>query len=153
MGGMIGLQRAYPYSGFGRLLTPAGQAALDAGARDCTTDLILRYAFTPLSTFTVSSTPFDDPRLKALLADNSPLGHGAAPPAPVYSYHAVTDELVLVAVADRLVASYCAAGTPVEKVRYPAGEHTQTLLTAVPGAQDFLARRFEGSAVVDSCTS
>ena len=151
MGGMIGLQRAYPSAGLGALFTPAGQAALDAGSHDCTTDLILRYAFTPLSRFTVSTTPFDDPRLKAVLAANSPLGHGAAPPAPVYSYHAVTDELVPVAVADRLVASYCAAGTPVEKVRYPVGEHNQTLLTGVPGAHDFLARRFAGASVVNTC--
>lgn len=151
MGGLIGLERAHPGAGLGDLFTPAGQAALDAGSRDCTLDLIARYAFTPLRNFTISPSPFDDPRLRTVLAANSPLGHGSAPRAPVYSYHAETDELVPVAVADHLVASYCAAGTPVENVRYPLGEHNQTLLSGAPGAQDFLARRFAGAPVVDSC--
>jgi len=153
MGGLIGLRRAYPDAGLDALLTTSGLAALDAGARDCTLDLITRYAFTPVSALTVSPTPFDEPALRTVLAANSPLGHGSAPRAPVFSYHAQTDELVPVAVADELVNAYCAAGTPVETLRYPVGEHSETLIVGAPSAQDFLARRFAGSAVVDSCPS
>lgn len=152
MGGMIGLRRAYPEANLSSLFTPAGSAALDAGSADCTIDLLARYAFAPLSRFTRSSTPFDDPRLKRVLAANSPLGKGA-PNSPVYSYHATGDELVPVAVADALVASYCKAGTPVERVRYPSGEHNITLLLGVPGAENFLARRFAGKKAVSSCLS
>jgi hypothetical protein len=152
MGGLNGLQRTYPDAHLGELFTPSGTKALAAGATDCTVSLLLRYAFTPLNAFTTTPTPYADPRLTRVLADNSPIGHGA-PTAPVYSYHANTDELVPVAVADRLVASYCAAGTPVQKVRFLVGEHNATLLLGAPGAQDFLAKRFAGAPVVSSCPS
>jgi hypothetical protein len=150
MGGLIGLQRAYPDSGLTALFTPSGAAALSAGGNDCTVDLLTRFAFTPVSRYTKSLKPFDDARLKRVLAANSPLGKGA-PKAPVYSYHAEGDELVPVAVADNLVMSYCKAGVPVQKVRYPSGEHNLTLIAGAPGAQEFLAQRFTGDMVVNSC--
>jgi hypothetical protein len=152
MGGLIGLQRAYPGAGLEAMFTPTGAAALRAGEDDCTVDLLTRYAFTPVSTYTKSATPFDDARFRQVLRSNSPLGKGA-PKAPVYSYHAEGDELVPVAVADALVSSYCRAGTPVQRVRYPSGEHNLTLIAGVPGAEDFLASRFAGAKVVNTCPS
>lgn len=149
-GALIGLLRAYPESGLTSILTPAGAAMLAAGSKDCTVSLLARYLFRPVSSFTRSATPFDEPTLRILLARNSPLGKGA-PAAPVYDYHADGDELVPVAVDDALVDSYCAAGTPVQRVRYPGGEHNLTLVAGAPGAQDFLAARFAGTAPTDDC--
>ena len=149
-GALIGLLRAYPEAGIASILTPSGAAALAAGANDCTVTLLARYLFRPVSSFTTTSTPFDDPKLRAVLDANSPLGQGA-PTAPVYDYHANGDELVPVAVDDALVTSYCSAGTPVQKVRYPGGEHNLTLVAGAPGAQAFLAARFAGAAPIDNC--
>lgn len=150
VGGLIGLLRAYPASGVATLFTPDGRTALAAGGDDCTADLLLRYPFRPVNSFTTTPAPFDAPVLRALLHRNSPLGHGA-PTAPVYSYHAEGDELVPVAVGDALADAYCAAGTPVQRVRFPGGEHNLTLLAGVPGAQAFLANRFVRAAPVDDC--
>jgi hypothetical protein len=150
MGGLIGLQRAYPRSGIQKLLTPKGVRALAAGAHDCTDALIARYAFTPLRSYTASHRPFSEPALRRVLAKNSPLGKGA-PVAPVYDYHAATDELVPVAVDDALVAQYCRAGVAVQRVRYPVGEHVAMEVTGAPGAENFLAARFAGAPSRDNC--
>jgi hypothetical protein len=148
-GAMIGLDRAFP-SSFAGLFTAAGAQKLAASASDCTDQLLLTYAFQHLSGDTVSPHPFDDASLRALLAANSPYGHGA-PEVPVYDYHATDDEFVPVSTDDALVAGYCGAGTPVETVRYGVGDHNSTLLTGAPGAEAFLAGRFARRPAINDC--
>jgi hypothetical protein len=99
---------------------------------------------------TVSPTPYDTPTLHRVLAANSSLGKGD-PTVPVYDYHATYDELVPVSVGDAVVAQYCQAGLPVQKVRYPVGEHLSTLITGAPGAETFLAQRFAGKQPINDC--
>jgi hypothetical protein len=151
MGALIGLQRAYPESGVKDMFTWLGRAALSAGGDDCSASLIVRYAFQPLKLYTTSKTPWDDARMDALLAANSPLGKGTAPLAPVYSYHGNLDELVPVSIANAVVADYCASGTPVQVVRDPIGEHNLVLVSGSVGAQQFVADRFAGVPPVNNC--
>jgi hypothetical protein len=151
-GGIIGLQRAFPTAGIEQMFTPAGQRALTAGGQDCTDQLLLRYPFAHVASFTYGPRPFIGTPLSRALLANSPLGRGApAADTPVYDYHATGDELVPVAVDDDLVATYCAAGVPVQEVRYAYGDHNSTLLTGVPAAEQFLADRFAGRSVIDDC--
>jgi hypothetical protein len=150
MGGLIGLQRAYPDSGMASLFTASGAQRLAAGGHDCTDELLLRYLFTPVHALTVSPTPYDTPTLHRVLAANSPLGKGN-PTVPVYDYHALGDELVPVSIADAAVAQYCQAGLPVQKVRYVVGEHITTMVTGAPAAETFLAQRFAGKKPVSDC--
>jgi hypothetical protein len=152
VGAMIGLERAYPDGGIAQLFTPAGTRTLASSGNDCTDQLLIQYAFKPLSTYTVSADPFANARLQQLLADNSPIGHGA-PTAPVYDYHTTEDELVPVRVDDALVTQYCRTGDTVQRVRYTYGDHNSTLLTGAPAVEQFLADRFAGTPAVDSCPS
>jgi hypothetical protein len=151
IGGVIGLKRAYPEAGIDNMFSWLGKPFISAGGDDCTVGLIFRYAFKPLNWFTTMSKPFDDPRLKNVLTANSVTGKGGPPVAPVYSYHGTLDEIVPVAVADALVATYCAAGVPVQKVRTPIGEHNLLFISGAVGAQQFLADRFAGVPAQNNC--
>lgn len=152
IGGIIGQERAFPDAGIEQMFTPKGQSALASSSADCTDQLIASYAFGQLADYTVSPHPLDGTPLIRVLAADSPLGKGAPRRSvPVYDYHAIPDELVPVAVDDDLVAEYCAAGVPVHEVRYSYGDHNSTLLTGAPAAEQFLADRFAGAAVVNDC--
>jgi hypothetical protein len=151
-GGIIGLERSFPDAGIGSMFTPVGQRALSSSAHDCTDELIARHLFAHVASYTYDEHPFTRTPLSRVLAANSPLGHGAPRAGtPVYDYHANPDELVPVAVGNDLVAAYCAAGVRVQEVRYAYGEHNATLLTGAPEAEQFLADRFAGKAIVGSC--
>ncbi|HEY1590966.1 MAG TPA: lipase family protein [Solirubrobacteraceae bacterium] len=152
IGGMIGLERAFPRAGIGAMFTPAGQRALAASREDCTDELLARYPFGHIANYTYDQRPLDQTPLSRTLVLNGPLGKGApSVETPVYDYHAIPDELVPVAVDDELVAGYCAARVPVQKVRYSYGDHNSTLFTGAPGAEQFLAERFAGQPIVDTC--
>ncbi len=134
VGGIIGLERAFPDSGIGTMFTPAAQQAFSSSGGDCTDELLAQYAFGHISNYTYNPNPLDATPLSRELVINSPLGKGApSVQTPVYDYHATADELVPVAVDDDLVATYCAAGVAVEKVRYAYGDHNSTLVTGAPG--------------------
>jgi hypothetical protein len=151
-GGIIGLERAFPAAGIEQMFTAAGRQALAAGVQDCTDELLLQYPFAHVASYTYSAHPFAATSLGRALVANSPLGNGApAAGTPVYDYHATPDELVPVAVDDDLVTKWCAAGAPVQEVRYAYGDHNSTLLTGEAAAVQFLADRFAGDQVVDDC--
>jgi hypothetical protein len=152
IGGIIGLERAFPRGGIGAMFTSTGRQALAASGEDCTDELLARYPFGHIASYTYNQRPLDQTPLSRALVLNGPLGKGApSAETPVYDYHAIPDELVPVAVDDELVAGYCAAGVPVQKVRYSYGDHNSTLLTGAPGAEQFLADRFAGQPIVNSC--
>jgi hypothetical protein len=152
MGGIIGLVRAFPQARIGSMFTPAGRQALASSADDCTDELLFRYPFGHIANYSYDQHPLDHTPLSRELVLNSPLGNGApSVRTPIYDYHAKPDELVPVAVDDDLVAGYCAAGVPVQKVRYPYGNHNSTLLTGTPAAEQFLAERFAKRAIVNTC--
>lgn len=150
-GGIVGISRADPAAHLSALLNARGRIEMQRSATACTITLVARYAFRRLSSYTTSRHPFDEARLRAALAANSLFE--ATTTAPVYDYHAISDELVPVHVANEFVAKSCAAGARVQVVRTPLSDHNAELLLGVPGAVRFLARRFNGAPVINSCPS
>ncbi|HEY3713306.1 MAG TPA: lipase family protein [Jatrophihabitantaceae bacterium] len=150
VGGLIGIDRAYPEADLDAIYNDRGRTALAASADACTVELVASHLFGSLTAYTISPSPYDLPALHDVLAANSP--SPAATNAPVYSYHAEADELVPVAVENAFVAGSCAAGDQVQIVRPPGGSHNTELLTGAPGAIGFLADRFAGRPPVDDCS-
>jgi pimeloyl-ACP methyl ester carboxylesterase len=148
-GALIGLNRAYPEARLSSLMNSQGLANLQRSRNACTLQLLAGYAFRRLSSYTNSTHPYDTALLRAVLAANSP--GTARTTTPVYSYHAMADELVPVSVENALIAKYCAAGDRVQIIRTPGSSHNTELLTGAPGAIAFLAHRFAGAPPVDNC--
>ncbi|WP_354701728.1 hypothetical protein DSM112329_02056 [Paraconexibacter sp. AEG42_29] len=72
--------------------------------------------------------------------------------APAFLYHEQHDQLAPVKAADDLVAFNCRRGVPIEYVRDPLGEHIVGGLTYAPVATRWLADRFDGKTVPNTCT-
>jgi predicted esterase len=75
----------------------------------------------------------------------------AAPAAPVFNYHANTDEIVPVGQANALVNAWCSKGATVQTVRDAIGEHALEALVRNNDVQSFLADRFAGKPAPNTC--
>jgi hypothetical protein len=56
------------------------------------------------------------------------------PRASIYLWHSVADELIPVAGADLLAATYCSNGVPLTYQRDAAGEHPSYAAAGAPAA-------------------
>ncbi len=152
---MPGIMRASPTlaSQFNRYLTPHGKAMFADSLSLCDTGNLAKYAFTNLDD--ILTIPLRDFIELPAVVDGFralELG-GAAPTAPLFAYHAATDEVVPIEGADATLARYCAGGTPVTYDRYLLGEHVSLALTAAPTALAWMAERLSGTPAPRGCTT
>lgn len=150
-----GIMRASPAlaAQFRRYLTPRGEAVLAHSLSLCDTGNLAKYAFTNFDD--LLSIPWRDfVALPAVVDGFRELKLGAgAPRAPLFAYHAATDEVVPVEVADATLARYCDGGTPVTYDRYLLGEHVSLAVTAAPTALAWMADRLNGIPAPRGCTT
>lgn len=153
----------YSVSGFGAAyparfpiashLNAAGKAVLAAVNTQCTTDSLPKYAFTDVSTYLRNGetiAQFEQiPSVAAVLAENT-LTTRPALRVPVFQYHGLADEIVPIAQALTLHATWCAKGVTTVFVGVP-GEHVTASAEGAPLAVQFLADRLAGRAVAASC--
>jgi len=151
--GMHGFARAYPGLRIRDRLNASGQEKYDAEAADCIFDAAPRYPFLKVSQIEASPNMLDRPEIAAMLRSNSPLHRPGAPTAPVYEYHTRFDEFAPIGPARATLRKYCAAGVPVEYAEKLLGEHLTEIGLGVPGALNFLSRRFAGQAPRNQCAA
>lgn len=148
LAGLAGLSAEHPEAGIEKILNTRGQAMLREMRSSCV-DAITNYALHKLSDYTAAPDPISQPGPAAALRRHV-LG-GAAPTAPVYSYHGQIDEVIPVGQADTVMRAWCAGGTPVQSVRSPFTEHITEEILNHQEAVGYLADRFEGKPVPDNC--
>ncbi|MDT3395113.1 lipase family protein [Streptomyces sp. B1866] len=145
----VSLNAEYPEAGIDGLLNPAGREAMNKARGACLPDLLTGFAFKKLSDYTTVKDPLSVPSVAKALKENT-LG-AAAPATPVYTYHAVTDEIVPVGQAHTMVRAWCAKGATVRSDWDLLGEHSLEYLVRLGSSLDFLADRFAGKAPKNSC--
>jgi hypothetical protein len=151
--GMHGFDRAYPQIHIRDQLNPTGQKLFDATEADCINDAVARRPFLKISDIEAEPNTLDEPDIAAMLNENSPLYRSGAPTAPVFEYHATSDELAPIGPARATLRKYCEAGVPVEHVARPVGEHLTEVGLGANRALAFMAKRFAGRPPVDTCDS
>jgi hypothetical protein len=145
----IAINRAYPQLDLYSLLNANGQAFAKQVSTGCATS-IFAAPYTNFNTWTTEPNAFALPRVQQIIAKNS-LGH-ATPTAPTFYYNVINDELVWIKPLDQLVAQYCAAGARIDYFRDPvAQEHIEGLSDFIPLAETYIADRFAGDPVPDTC--
>jgi hypothetical protein len=145
----VSLAAEYPEAGIEDLTNAEGKEALQKARGKCLTDLLTGFAFKRLADYTTVPDPLSVPSVAAMLKKNT-MG-AAAPAAPIYDYHANTDEIVPVAQADALTRNWCAKGATVQVVRDAVGEHALEALVRSGDALSYLADRFTGKAPPNTC--
>ncbi|WP_433178398.1 lipase family protein [Actinoallomurus sp. CA-150999] len=145
----VSLAAEYPEAGIEDLANAQGKEAFQKARGKCLTDLITGFAFKRLADYTTVPDPLSVPSVAAMLQKNT-MG-AAAPVAPVYDYHANTDEIVPVAQADAVARAWCAKGATVQVVRDAVGEHALEALVRGGDALSYLADRFAGRTPPDTC--
>jgi hypothetical protein len=106
--------------------------------------------FAHFNDWTKTPNAFDLPHVRKVI-DKNAFGH-AAPRAPTFYYNGITDELIWIKPLDRLVANYCAHGTPISYFRDPGGvEHIQALGNWGALAHAYIDNRFAGQPAPTTC--
>lgn len=147
LGVTVGISREYPETL--NILDDAGKVLVRQIGDLCFDQLLSRFPFRRLSEFTAVPDPLADPRLTDVLRA---IGLGkAAPPAPVYLYHSIFDELVPFAGARELRDTWCRGGTEVTFHADPLSEHVMLAVSGAPAAVSFLASRFNGIPAPGNC--
>ena len=149
--GTIGLDRAYPEYHLTDFLNDAGKAKVAASQEDCIADAALRHPAFRASDNLTDPGALDRPPFTEVFRRASPLTFPGVPDAPVYDYHATSDELAPIGPNRLLVERFCRAGVRVEQVEEP-GEHFLEVAQGEAGAVRFLSERFAGSPSVSTCT-
>lgn len=145
----VGLDRAYPEMRIDAILNDAGKQMKDDIGELCAGDIISRYAFRSLSEYTTVEDPLSLQRMQRVLAINR-LGQ-SRPTTPLYTYHAINDQLIPIKEVDELIAKYCADGVRVRYHRDPASDHNVLAGTGAPAAVAYLADRFAGKTAPSTC--
>ncbi|MEU8899145.1 lipase family protein [Nocardia sp. NPDC048505] len=150
--GLVGVNRSYPDADVAQYLNESGRAMLAASRDLCLADAALAYPF--LDAASLEAWPgslTNNPALSEVLRRASPLYRAGAPAAPVLIHHAVGDEFAPIGAARALAGKYCAAGSPVQLVENPVGEHGTEAVLGMPAALAFLADRFAAKPVISTC--
>lgn len=143
------LDTEFPEAGIKRLLNEKGRVAIEEARGKCLEDLLTKYAFKRLSDYTTVRDPLSVPSVARVLKKNT-MG-AKAPSAPVFNYHANTDEVVPVGQANRLVRKWCAKGATIHTVRSKIGEHGLELMVRHDEVMKFLADRYAGKRAKNTC--
>jgi hypothetical protein len=139
----------YPEAGIRALLNEQGRTDLPKARGKCVADLLTLFPFRRLADESTVPDPMGVPSVAAVLKANT-MGR-AAPAAPIFDYHANTDELVPVGQDDTLVKAWCARGATVQTVRDATGEHAFEAVVRGGDALAYLADRFTGKKAPSTC--
>jgi hypothetical protein len=149
----VGYDAAYPELNLAGYLNDAGRKLLADSRQLCLVSAggistFLGTAFKRISDYTTTD-PLTTPAWQQRLTANK-LG-SAAPTVPVFMSHALLDEIIPYAQADRLRRDWCAKGATVTWKTYPLSEHALGLVSSAPDALQFLANRFAGFPAWGNC--
>ncbi|MGW4534980.1 lipase family protein [Nocardia sp. NPDC004340] len=138
-----------------RYLTPAGKQKIAEAADNCTPQNMVSSLGLDADQFLTEPIEqiLTDPAINAALEERA-LG-ATAPTTPLYIYNAIDDEGSLITSMDTLVATYCAAGTPVtyrrEQLAMPASAHTGEWFLGAPAALAWLQQQAETPTAHPTC--
>ena len=79
------------------------------------------------------------------------MGRRGPSQVPLYSYHAVMDQIAPVEDTDRLMRKYCGEGARIEYVRNATADHLSENPDGLRDAFAWLARRMEGVPIARGC--
>jgi hypothetical protein len=147
LGAAVGISREYPETL--SILSDAGRALVRQIGDMCVEQLSATFPFRRFNEFTTVADPLSDPRVADTLRIIE-LGK-VAPPAPVYLYHSIFDELIPFAGAQKLRDTWCEGGTKVTFHADPLSEHVVLAASGAPAAVAFLAGQFNGVPVPSNC--
>ncbi|MDO8213398.1 lipase family protein [Conexibacter sp. CPCC 206217] len=148
-GTAIGFRGGYPALNVNRYLTLYGRLAIGTLNSLCQLPALGLFAFHHLTEYTIGNVdPTTQPGFAAALNENN-LGT-IRPPVPVLQYHGTYDEVIPVAVEQRLHRQWCALGATTKLSQYPL-EHVTTQLGAQIEVVQWLADRFAGRAAPSTC--
>jgi acetyl esterase/lipase len=154
-GAVVGLYRAYPNLDINKYASAKGVTMVqDIGTRclggtlEGQPELLTKYAFQKGSTYLKDPNFLNLPEMQAINLENT-MGQ-RVPKAPVYIAEGTADELMPIADVDNLVATYCAAGTPVQYNRVSGGDHI-TVGLGYSVLINYALDRLNGKAVPTTC--
>lgn len=145
----VSLDTEFPEAGIQKLLNDKGRQAMEDARNKCVTELLTGFPFRKLADYSTVPDPLAVPSVVAMLKKNT-MG-SAAPAAPVFNYHANTDEIVPVGQADTLVKAWCSKGATVQTVRDAIGEHALEALVRNNDVLTYLTDRFAAKPAPDTC--
>ncbi|MFD7031993.1 lipase family protein [Streptomyces sp. NPDC059917] len=145
-----GQDAAFPELKLDSSLKPAGKDLVDYVRTHCAAIDTTVGAFKRMADLTTTD-PLTLPDWQARL-NQSRLG-GSAPAAPVYQYHAISDEFIPYAVAQQLRADWCAKGADVHWRAISNRGHITGGANGAPPATDWLADRFAGRPSDGNCAT
>lgn len=145
----VSLDTEFPEAGIQKLLNDKGRQAMEDARNKCVTELLTGFPFRKLADYSTVPDPLAVPSVVAMLKKNT-MG-SAAPAAPVFNYHADTDEIVPVGQADALVKAWCSKGATVQTVRDAIGEHALEALVRNNDVLTYLTDRFAAKPAPDTC--
>ncbi|MFI0445661.1 lipase family protein [Actinomadura sp. 6N118] len=143
------LATEFPEMNIDPLLNEEGRKAIAQARGKCLTEILGAFAFKKLSDYSTVPDPLAAPSVRAVLKLNT-MG-AAAPAAPIFNYHANTDEIVPVAQADKLVKDWCAKGAKVQTTRSWIGEHALEMVFKNGEVLTFLSDRYAGKPAKNTC--
>ncbi|MEO5873499.1 MAG: lipase family protein [Streptosporangiaceae bacterium] len=143
------LATEFPEMNIDPILNDVGRKAIADARGKCLTDLLSKFAFKKLSAYSTVADPLAVPSVRAVLRINT-MG-SAAPTAPIFNYHANTDEIVPVRQADQLVKDWCTKGATVQTTRAAIGEHALEMVFKSDQVVAFLADRYAGKPPKNTC--
>lgn len=153
MMGVATISRAYPGQKLvDTYLNDKGKQVYDDVARSCAHEAMLRHPLARIERMTTVPKVFDDPRVVSFLRRISPISNTGTPMAPIFEYHAISDELAPIGPARELVRHFCAAGAKVEMTETP-GEHGTEAVRGLLPALNYLSDRFAGQPAPSDCRS
>jgi pimeloyl-ACP methyl ester carboxylesterase len=149
----LGYDAAYPELDLERFLNDRGRELMADAQNVCLVSFngfttLLGTAFTRISDYTTSD-PLATEEWQRRLNENK-LGSNA-PAVPVFMGHAVFDELIPIAQANRLRRDWCARGVNVTWRTYLLAEHALGMVWTQPDAMRFLSDRFAGRQTSGNC--
>lgn len=139
----------FPEAGIDKLLNAKGKAAMQRARGKCLTDLITGFAFQKLADHSTVPDPLSVPSVVAMLKKNT-MG-AMAPRAPIFNYHANTDEIVPVKQANALTKKWCRKGARIQIERSFIGEHALEMVLRNDQSMNYLADRFAGKKAPNDC--
>jgi hypothetical protein len=145
-----GLDAAYPELDLERYLTATGRQVFAQNQNACVAELVLNFAFHRIADYTTSN-PLEQADWQARLREN--LLGDVAPSAPVYQWHARSDEILPYDQAAALWRTWCAKGGRVTFESTNGGHFEGLAGSGRSAAVQFLSDRFAGKPAAGNCPS
>jgi pimeloyl-ACP methyl ester carboxylesterase len=146
---IAGFHDAYPDAPLSDVLTPQGEAELDAVDQGCAGEVLGHFAGLDSSQLLVADGAETEP-WKSLAEENNP--GNVATDSPILILHSAHDDVVPVALSALLFDRLCGLGQEVERRVYEnGGGHGATAPTALADGAAWIQQRFGGQPAISTC--